>query len=546
MQFETVLKPELARRWRAAGEWRDDTFFQILAARAEAHTDREVFVDGEARITYGALKDKVERCAAFLRQIGIGRGDVVTIQLPNRIAFPVVFFALELIGAIANKVNPDFRMRELDYILRFSGSRAFVCPASFRGFDYVAMAHRLRETIPGLTHVIVSGGNIDGGWTLEDGIGATLPLAAEDRVNMSADEIFRMAFTSGTTGNPKCVLHSFNSTLPAVRQINTDMDVTERDVQLVYLPVCLNWGYLCLLQTVVTGSRAVLLERFSAKAALDLIERERVTYIATAPASIVAVLNEPDLADRDVSSLRVVITGGASAAIETIRDYQARMPGHLLELYGMLETGFHTYTRFSDDPTKVNGTIGRVVSSMELKILDEAGHDVPRGEVGEIAALGPSVHLGYHANAVANAESFTADGWFRTGDLGRVVDAAGNVEIVGRRKEIINRGGKKFFPREVEEILYTHPKVMHAAMVGIADARLGERNCLCVIPKAGQTVTLGEMVAHLKGEVADYKLPEELVIVDELPFTATGKLRRHVLAERVAKGLAGGAGAVEH
>ena len=120
------------------------------------------------------------------------------------------------------------------------------------------------------------------------------------------------------------------------------------------------------------------------------------------------------------------------------------------------------------------------------------------------------MHLGYHANAAANAEAFTADGWFRTGDLGRVVDAAGNVEIVGRRKEIINRGGKKFFPREVEEILYTHPKIMHAAMVGVADARLGERNCLCVIPKAGQTVTLGEMIAHLKGQVADYKLPEEL------------------------------------
>ena len=162
-----------------------------------------------------------------------------------------------------------------------------------------------------------------------------------------------------------------------------------------------------------------------------------------------------------------------------------------------------------------------------------------KGEVGEIAALGPSVHLGYHANAAANAESFTADGWFRTGDLGRVVDAAGNVEIVGRRKEIINRGGKKFFPREVEEVLYTHPKVMHAAMVGVADPRLGERNCLCVIPKAGQTVTLAEMVAHLKGQVADYKLPEEIQIVEELPFTATGKLRRHVLTEWIAKGQVG-------
>jgi acyl-CoA synthetase (AMP-forming)/AMP-acid ligase II len=355
---------------------------------------------------------------------------------------------------------------------------------------------------------------------------------------MSADEIFRMAFTSGTTGNPKCVLHSFNTTLPAVRQINADMELTERDVQLVYLPVCLNWGYLCLLQAIVSGSRAVLLERFSAKAALELIQRERVTYIATAPASIVAMLNEPDLASYDVSSLRVVITGGASAAIETIRDFQVRMPGKLIELYGMLETGFHSYTRFSDDPAKVNGTIGRVVSSMDLKILDEPGREVPRGEVGEIAALGPSVHLGYHANAAANAEAFTADGWFRTGDLGRIVDAAGNVEIVGRRKEIINRGGKKFFPREVEEILYTHPKIMHAAMVGIADARLGERNCLCVIPKAGQSVTLAEMIAHLKGQVADYKLPEELHVVEELPFTATGKLRRHVLAEQIAKGLA--------
>jgi non-ribosomal peptide synthetase component E (peptide arylation enzyme) len=540
MSFTTIVKPHLAQRWRKEGQWRSETFFDILASQAKLYPEREMFVDGQERITYGALREKVERCAAFLRRIGIKRGDVVTIQLPNRVAFPIVFFSLELIGAVANKVNPDFRVRELDYILRFSGSRAFICPASFKGFDYVGMARQLRDAIPALEHVVVSGAGVDGEWNLERGIAESLPLAPGDRVRMSADEVYRMAFTSGTTGNPKCVLHSFNTTLPAVRQINTDMGVTEREVQLVYLPLGLNWGYLCLLQAVISGSRAVLLERFSAKAALELIQRERVTYIATAPASIVAMLNEPGLAGYDVASLRVVITGGASAAIETIRDYQVRMPGHLIELYGMLETGYHTYTRFSDDPAKVNGTIGRVVSSMELKILDEPGQEVAKGVVGEIVALGPSVHLGYHANAAANDEAFTADGWFRTGDLGRLVDAAGNVEIVGRRKEIINRGGKKFFPREVEEILYTHPKIMHAAMVGVADQRLGERNCLCVIPKPGQSVTLAEMIAHLRGQVADYKLPEEMHIVEELPFTATGKLRRHVLADWVAKGQVGG------
>ena len=306
---------------------------------------------------------------------------------------------------------------------------------------------------------------------------------------MSADEIFRMAFTSGTTGNPKCVLHSFNTTLPrrAPDQRRHGRDRARRACS-IYLPVGLNWGYLCLLQAIMAGSRAVLLERFSAQAALELIQRERVTYIATAPASIVAMLNEPELADYDVSSLRVVITGGASAAIETIRDYQARMPGHLIELYGMLETGFHTYTRFSDDPPKVNGTIGRVV------VEHGAAHHrrrrprraARRGRRDRGARPQRPSRLPRQRRRPTPRRSPT-DGWFRTGDLGRVVDAAGNVEIVGRRKEIINRGGKKFFPREVEEILYTHPKVMHAAMVGIADPRLGERNCLCVIPKAGQS-----------------------------------------------------------
>ena len=247
---------------------------------------------------------------------------------------------------------------------------------------------------------------------------------------MGANDVMRMAFTSGTTGNPKGVTHSYNTTLPACRILNSAMDVTETEVFLVYLPLGLNWGYLTLLQAILAGARAVLLDRFSARAALELIERERVTFIPSAPASLIAMLNDPELGRFDLTSLRVVITGGASCPIETIRAFRARIPGRLIELYGMLETGFHTFTRLTDDPETVAGTIGRPAPGMGLRLIDEHGRDVPPGAEGEIAAEGPSVHLGYHKNPTANAELFTADGWFRTGDLGQF-DAAGNVKIVG-------------------------------------------------------------------------------------------------------------------
>jgi non-ribosomal peptide synthetase component E (peptide arylation enzyme) len=531
--YQTFVVPELAAAYKKNGTWADQTFFEILEARARKHPDREVFSDATGRITYGTLKDKVERCAEFLRRIGIKRGDVVTIQLPNRIEFPIVFFSLELIGAVANKVNPDFRARELEYILKFSDSRAFICPAQFKSFDFVGMARALRQSVPKLEHVIVAGGDAGEFHSLDKNLAETPPISPEHRMHMDPDEIFRMAFTSGTTGNPKCVLHSFNTTLYASVILNEDMQVTENDAMLVYLPIGLNWGYLTLLQVIMAGCRAVLMERFSARGVLETIEKERVTYIPTAPAAIVAILNDPDVERFDTKSLRVVITGGASAAIETIREFQKRMNGHLIELYGMLETGFHTYTRFTDDPEKVNGTIGRVVRAMSLRIIDDQGNDVPHGEIGEIGAIGPTVHLGYHNNAEANAAAFLPDGCFRTGDLGRFVDDQGNVTLTGRSKEIINRGGKKFFPREVEEILYAHPKIVHAAIIGLPDQRLGERNCLCVVEKTEQRLSLNEIVQFLKGQVADYKLPEMIEHFDELPMTATGKIRRHMLRDAV-------------
>ncbi|MFI4987828.1 MAG: AMP-binding protein [Alphaproteobacteria bacterium] len=536
MPFETRLDAAMIERFTKSGDWRDATFYDLLSAAAERHPERDAIVDAKGRVSYGKLKENVERTAAFLKHHGIARGQVVTIQLPNWVEFAYVFFALELLGAVANKISPDFRSREVDYILRFSKSSAYVCASSFKGFDYPAMVRALRPNLPDLGLVVtVDGAAGHDTVSLAEGLAATPPLPPAERVRMDANAVYRMAFTSGTTGDPKNVLHSFNTTLSAVRFLTRDMRATENDVFLIYLPIGLNWGYLLLLQALILGARAVLLDRFSGRAALELIARERVTFIATAPASIIAMLNEPALESFDVSSLRVVITGGASCPVETLRDFQRRMSGRLIELYGMLETGYHSYTRFADDPEAVNGTVGHCVEGMGLRLLRPDGSDVGPGEEGEIACFGPSVHLGYNNNPRANAEAFTADGWFRSGDLGTFVDARGNVRIVGRSKEIINRGGKKFFPREVEEILYTHPKVLHAAIVGVPDARLGERNCLCIVPKADAEVSLQEFVAFLTGEVATYKLPERLEIFAELPFTPTGKLQRFVLTKQVAE-----------
>ncbi len=538
--FQTRLTPALIERYTRAGHWGTETFSSILARRAEGHPDRVAIVDRGERVTYGDLRARVDRVAAGLQALGIGAGDVVTIQLPNWAAFAYVFFACERIGAVANQIGPDFRSREVEYILRFSESRAFVCPASFKNFDYVAMAQDLRRQLPNLTLMLVLGGDgTEGTVALDPIIDGTRTLPPLDPRTMGANDVMRTAFTSGTTGNPKGVTPSFNPTLPACRILNDAMEVTDNEVFLVYLPLGLNWGYLTLLQSIMVGARAVLLDRFSGRAALEIIQRERVTFIPSAPASIIAMLNDPELDRFDLRSLRVVITGGASCPVETIRAYRKRFPGHLIELYGMLETGFHTFTRFGDDPEAVAGSIGRVAKGMGLRIIDDAGRDVATGGEGEIAAEGPSVHLGYHKNPTANAELFTADGWFRTGDLGQI-DPAGNVRIVGRLKEMINRGGKKFFPREIEEILYTHPKVLHAAIVGVPDPRLGERNCLCLIPRAGASLSLEDALTFLGDSVAAYKLPEELELFEEFPFTPTGKIQRHALRRQVLARREGG------
>lgn len=534
MRFIIRHDAERAARWRDSGQWRDETLFDLLSAKVAAMPDKIAITDGKHSVTYHALLNMIDRMAACYRALGICADDVVVLQLPNWLEFAPAFFALERIGAVAVTVSTDFRARELEYILRFSEAKGMVTTGEYRGFDHLGMALELQRNLPNLTLV----GSFRA--SPRQGVASLDHEIIDQSVPMdflpyrqSPDAVMRMAFTSGTTGNPKGVMHSHNTTLAAAHILNEDIGLGTADRMMIWLPLGLNWGYLTLVQSIIAGATAVLLERFSAVPALALLASQSCSYVPTAPASLTALLALPQIGQMDLTALRLVVSGGASAPVETIRAWRAVAPGHFLELYGMLEDGYQTYTRPGDDAEAVAGSVGRVASHMGLRLLDPEGRDVPTGQEGEICAEGPSVHLGYHANPQANADAFTADGWFRSGDLG-FIDGQGNLRISGRVKEMINRGGMKYFPREVEEVLYGHPAILYCAIVGLPDSRLGERACLCVVPREGQVApTLEQILVFLGNGFATYKLPERLVVMQELPFTPTGKIQRHHLVKDI-------------
>lgn len=529
MEYKTrPLDPALVARYYESGLWTKETFPELLKRQAETCGDKIAIVDPERRISYRDLHEEVKKVARDLADLGVGPGDVVSIQLPNYIEFAVAFFAAQQTGAIASQFGVDFRALEVEPILRLCRSKVYMCKDGYKKFDYPGMVEKLAPGLDGLQAIYVfNKGGKNEIRKLRPTTGPSNPAASKD-----ADSITRIGFTSGTTGSPKGVLHSHNTILSSIRIYNLDMKVTDKDVLLVGLPLGLTWGYMTFIQGILAGARVVFMDGFDPRTALSLIEKEKISYIPAAPATLVSLLNVPDLEKFDTSSLRVFVSGGAPCPVEVIRDARKRLGGAVCEAYSMIETGIHTMTRPDDDPEVVHGTVGRPATGMSVGLLDDVGNEVPEGEPGEISARGPCVNLGYFNNDEANKAAFTDTGWFRTGDVGKF-DENGNLRVVGRVKEIINRGGKKFFPREVEEILYTHPNVLHVAIVGLPDFRLGERNCVCVVPRPGTSVSLEDMVDHLKDRVAVYKLPEMIEIFSELPLTPTGKVQRPTLTRLV-------------
>ncbi len=538
--METSLTEARIRDCTAAGLWRNEALDTYLDRWATTRPDKAAVVDGQGRYSWAELARAVERVAHGLRAHGLERGGVISCHLPNWSEYALVLLAATRLGAVVNPIPPTYRARELRFMLGLLETQVLVIPASFRGFDYREMASELREGLPRLERVFVARGQAPPGMepfaTLTDIAGEAKP-GRGPLPGGGANTVHEVIFTSGTTGEPKGVMHTPNTVLATLYPLIERLAFTERDVLLMASTLGHQTGYLyshCL--NLLLGATVVWMDIWNAEEAARVIEAERVTFTMGATPFLrdLTYARTP----RDLSSLRVFISAGAPIPRQLVKDARDRLRCVISAGWGMTENGLVSCNGIDDPEDKVVGTDGSPLRGMELRVVDESGAPVAQGVEGELLARGPFQFVGYFKRPQFTAEGHTVDGWFKTGDRA-TLDGDGYVSITGRSKDIIIRGGENIPVVEVENLLYAHPKIAGVSIVAMADPRLVERCCAVVIPREGQTVTLAEITAYLEGhQLARHKFPERVEIVAEFPMTPSGKIQKYRLRQLVADRMA--------
>jgi fatty-acyl-CoA synthase len=499
----------------------------------------------------------VDRLAAGLLRLGVRKGDHVAVWLPNSPEWVLSFFACARIGAPLIPVNTRYKADEVAYILAQSDARALLMTPQMWGTDYygmlVGLAPELLGQAPGaaslaafpaLRHVIVAQSDAapPGTTTLDSvvaGAGDLDGLAAAE-AGVSPDDLLLICYTSGTTGKPKGAMHN-HKVLKQATRVGLALHVEAGDVVLAHMPFYHVAGlYMGLVPAMTLGASLVLMPHWDAGRALELIERERVSMFGGISTHFYDLLNHPTLAERDVGSIKSAWIGGGAVARETfMRIVEGLGIAHLLSSYGMTENTISTTFNLWDDPPEICAeNKAPVLADCEVRIVDpETFADRAAGEDGEIWCRGETVMMGYYKNAQATAETITADGWLRTGDIGRF-DARGYLSITGRIKEMFKVGGTNAYPAEIEAHLARLPGVKLAVVVGAPDRRLGEVGHAFIERDPGSGLTEQDVIDHCKGRIADYKVPRRVTFVGELPRTTTGKIQRVALAQRARDSIA--------
>ncbi|ULX51850.1 cyclohexanecarboxylate-CoA ligase [Cupriavidus taiwanensis] len=540
MDFDAVLIAPRRAASIAAGHWQDRTINDYLAEcvrdRPDAPALTALGIDRQyvMRFTWQELARMADRVAVGLSRLGIVSGDVVSCQLPNGWHLSVLYLACARLGAVLNPVMPIFRERELSFMLAHAQSKVVVVPKLFRGFDHAHMLRRLRDALPALRHIVVVDGDGEdsfeallSGPSWEDAPDAATIL---QRGRPGPDDVTQLIYTSGTTGEPKGVMHTANTLFSNIVAYAGRLHLTGDDVVLMASPMAHQTGFMYgLMMPVMLGAHAVLQDIWDPTRAAALIRAEGVTFTMGSTPFLTDLARVVAEAGVPVPSLRIFLCAGAPIPGTLVEQARQALGAQIVSAWGMTENGAVTTTLPEDSDERASTTDGRPLPGVAIRVVDGTDADVPAGATGRLLVRACSNFGGYLKRPQLNGTD--GDGWFDTGDLARL-DADGYLRIAGRSKDVIIRGGENIPVLEVETLLYRHPAVAQVAIVAYPDARLGERACAFVVPRAGQSIDLAGMVDWLKQQkMALQYIPEKLVVRDALPATPAGKIQKFRLRE---------------
>ena len=539
--------PEFAARYRARGYWEDKSLRDAFGGLFAQYGDRVAIIDREQFVTYAQLNERSERLALNLLDEGLKPLDRVVMQLPNVVEFVYLYFALQKIGCIPIMALPSHRHREVSQFVELSGAAACAAPDRAKDFDYRELIGRIRAASATLRLGIILGEAPEGFLSLTDLIRRESRRAPDEvkRIAIDPEDPALFQLSGGTTGVPKLIPRTHNDYLYNSKMAASVTAVGPDKILLDALPLAHNLPLACpgLQGFLLHGGKVVLANTTRGEDIFALVQRHRVTHIHVVPALLIRWINDPLIKKFDLSSLEVIQSGGQRLQPEVRRRAKELIPGVTVqENFGMSE-GMLMFVRLDDSEEVRMETVGRPISpDDEVRLVDENDNEVAPGKAGEFLARGPYTLRGYYGAPEHNAGAFTKDGFYRSGDLMRR-HPSGNYMVEGRKKDLINRGGEKISAEEVENLILAHPAVKNAACVAMPDPILGERMCACVILRAGQVLTLQELVAFLsRQEIAKHKLPERLEIMEDFPFSPFGKVSKNELTERIALKLRADAG----
>ncbi|HEX2486425.1 MAG TPA: class I adenylate-forming enzyme family protein [Myxococcota bacterium] len=511
-----------------------------IDALARGRPDALAFAADGVRTTWASYARRSDRLAQALLGLDLARGERVAVWLPDGPGVHAAYVGCEKAGQVVVGIGPRAGLRELRHLLDVSGARALVSRATHRGVDLAAFVSEARAAgAPLAHHVVVEGEAEEDAPLAVDGAASDPSGRPPAERSLAADELFLLNSTSGTTGLPKCVTHDQARWFAFHRFAVEAGALSPGDVFLSALPAPFGFGlWTAHFTPALLGAPTVLTPRFDAAEALRAIERHRVTVLAAVSTQFVLMLESLALAQCDLSSLRVLFTGGEAVPAERAARFEAATGARVLQFYGSNETGALSRTTLADPPEIRHRSAGRVLPEMQVRLFDDEGRDVTASGRGQPGCRGPATSRGYWNDAAANARLYTADGWMLTGDVAEL-DRDGVLRVVGRKADFIIRGGKNVSAAEVEAEVGTHPAVALAAAVAMPDPIFGERVCVYVEPRPGRTLTLAELGAHLAERGLGLEShPERLVVLPELPRASGGKIAKGALRDDIRRRLA--------